>query len=105
MKINLKKVLLGRLMIFVCLSLILNVAISTSVVGQVKIKSISEVESQVKSSATSLKTMATYIIGAVLFISLISVIYMVATSNPKSKEWVIGWIVAVIVYIIAISII
>ncbi len=72
---------------------------------QPRISSISEIEGQVHDASRSLGTMAKYIIGAVMFIALIGVVYMVATSHPKSKEAVIGWVASIIVYIIAISII
>jgi Phage Coat protein B. len=70
-----------------------------------KVQSITEVESKVKDSATSMITMAKYIIGAVLIIALIGVIYAVASNHPKSKEFVIGWVVAVVVYIVGIAVV
>ena len=82
------------------------VAVPVQMEGQTpKIQSLSEIESEVADASSSLGNMAKYIIGAVLLIALIGVIYMVASSHPKSKEAVIGWIAAVIVYIIAITII
>jgi uncharacterized BrkB/YihY/UPF0761 family membrane protein len=83
----------------------LTLSVPVNVMGQPKITSLTEVEEKVKDSSTSIGNMAKYIIGAVLLIALIGVIYMVASSHPKSKEAVIGWIVAIVVYIIAISIV
>lgn len=70
-----------------------------------KVKDITGVETEVKKSATSLINMSKYIIGAVLFIALIGVIYSVASNHPKSKEFIVGWIVAVVVYIIALTVV
>lgn len=83
----------------------LTVFMPADLVAQPKIKNINEISGEVKSASTAIGDMAKYIIGAVLFIALIGVIYMVASSHPKSKEAVIGWIAAIIIYIIAISII
>jgi len=79
-------------------------AIETSYCQDPKVKDIKGIETQVKNSATSMIQMAKYIIGAVLFIALITVIYMVASNHPKSKEAIIGWIVALVVYFIAVAV-
>lgn len=49
------------------------------------------------------KTIAKYIIGASLIVALIVVIYHVATNSPKAKTAITSWIIAVIVYCIAIQ--
>src|ERR1035437_5716854 len=86
--------------------LILNLypAIENSFGQDPKVRDISGVTTAVKNSATNIIQMAKYIIGAVLFIALIGVIYMVASNHPKSKEAIIGWIVALVVYIIAVAV-
>ncbi len=69
--------------------------------AQLKITSLNEVTEQAKDGADAVKTVATYVVAAVLGIGLIFVVYALATSNPKSKEYVIGWVIAVIVVLIA----
>jgi len=66
-----------------------------------KISSISQIESTAKEGSDAVKSIALYVVGAVLAIGLIFVIYALATSNPKAKEYLIGWIIAVIVILIA----
>ena len=50
------------------------------------------------------KSLASYIIGASLFISLIVVIYHVATNSPHAKQAIVSWLIALIIYCIAITI-
>lgn len=54
-------------------------------------------------SLTPYKTIAKYIIGASLFVALIVVIYHVSTNSPKAKTAIVSWLVAVIIYCIAID--
>ena len=85
--------------------LILNLYPAIQSFGQApKATDINGVQTAVQNSATSMIQMAKYIIGAVLFIALIGVVYMVASNHPKSKEAIIGWVVALVVYIIAVTI-
>lgn len=101
---NLKMSFAKILLVFMgCMMLTVLVPIESH--AQVKINDISQVTGEVQKASTAMADMAKYIIGAVLFIALIGVIYMVASSHPKSKEAVIGWIAAIVVYIIAINII
>ncbi len=69
--------------------------------AQLKINSLNQVTDQAKEGADAIKTVATYVVAAVLGIGLIFVVYALATSNPKAKEYVIGWVIAVIVVLIA----
>jgi hypothetical protein len=101
-----KSILKSKAFWVLSIFLLLNLypVVQTTYGQEPKVTSINGIESQVKTSATSLIQMAKYIIGAVLFIALIGVIYMVASNHPKSKEGIIGWIVALVVYCIAVAV-
>ena len=45
------------------------------------------------------------ILAAVLGIALVFVIYSLATNNPHAKEYLLGWIIAVVVIMVAFLII
>jgi len=60
-----------------------------------------KIETQAQKGADTVKSVAFYILAAVLAIGLVFVIYALATSNPKAKEYLIGWIIAVIVIAVA----
>jgi hypothetical protein len=72
--------------------------------AQVKITSLSEIESKAKEGATTLINIAKYAIGAVLFLALIFVIYAIATNKQNAREYAIGWVIALVVYLVGISI-
>jgi hypothetical protein len=44
-------------------------------------------------------------LAAVLGIALVFVIYSLATNNPHAKEYLLGWIIAVVVIMVAFLII
>ena len=46
-----------------------------------------------------------HILAAVLGIALVFVIYSLATNNPHAKEYLLGWIIAVVVIMVAFLII
>ncbi|MDY5812933.1 MAG: hypothetical protein SPJ97_00160 [Bacteroides sp.] len=71
----------------------------------VKINSLSEIQNKAKEGADTITTVAKYILGAVLAIALVFVIYSLATNNPHAKDYLLGWIIAVIVIMIAFMII
>lgn len=73
--------------------------------SQPKISSLSEIESQAKSGIDTIINISKYAIGGVMAIALIFIIYAMATNNPKGKDYLIGWVVALIVYLIGIAII
>jgi len=52
--------------------------------------------SGVESASRSLNKTLKIVIGSVLAIGLLVVIYMVATSNPRSRDFVIGWVIAAV---------
>lgn len=78
-------------------------AIETSVATAqgLKIQSISEIEEKAKESTDTIINIGKYIVSSALAIGLIFVVYALATSNPHAKEYLIGWIIAVVVVVIA----
>ena len=61
-----------------------------------KISSLSEVTDTAKEGADTILDVAKYILAAVLGIALVFVIYSLATNNPHAKEYLLGWIIAVV---------
>ena len=78
-------------------------AIETSVAKAqgLKIQSISEIEEKAKESTDTIINIGKYVVSSALAIGLIFVVYALATSNPHAKEYLIGWIIAVVVVVIA----
>ena len=70
-----------------------------------KINSLSEVTDKAKEGADTILDVAKYILAAVLGIALVFVIYSLATNNPHAKEYLLGWIIAVVVIMVAFVII
>lgn len=70
-----------------------------------KINSLSEVTDKAKEGADTVLDVAKYILAAVLGIALVFVIYSLATNNPHAKEYLLGWIIAVVVIMVAFLII
>lgn len=70
-----------------------------------KISSLSEVTDKAKEGADTILDVAKYILAAVLGIALVFVIYSLATNNPHAKEYLLGWIIAVVVIMVAFLII
>lgn len=73
--------------------------------GSIKISSLSDVESKAEEGSTTILNIAKYVLGAVLGVALIFVIYALATNNPHAKEYLLGWIIAVAVIMVAFLII
>lgn len=73
--------------------------------GGIKISSLSEVTAKAKEGSDTITDIAKYVLGAVLAISLVFVIYALATNNPHGKEYLLGWIIAVIVIMVGYLII
>ena len=67
--------------------------------------SLSEVTDKAKEGADTILDVAKYILAAVLGIALVFVIYSLATNNPHAKEYLLGWIIAVVVIMVAFLII
>ena len=70
-----------------------------------KISSLSEVTDKAKEGADTILDVAKYILAAVLGIALVFVIYSLATNNHHAKEYLLGWIIAVVVIMVAFLII
>ena len=70
-----------------------------------KISSLSEVTDTAKEGADTILDVAKYILAAVLGIALVFVINSLATNNPHAKEYLLGWIIAVVVIMVAFLII
>ena len=70
-----------------------------------KINSLAEVTDKAKEGADTILDVAKYILAAVLGIALVFVIYSLATNNPHAKEYLLGWIIAVVVIMVAFLII
>ena len=70
-----------------------------------KISSLSEVTDTAKEGADTILDVAKYILAAVLGIALVFVIYSLATYNPHAKVFLLGWIIAVVVIMVAFLII
>ena len=81
-----------------------NNSVSRWAVG-LKISSLSEVTDTAKEGADTILDVAKYILAAVLGIALVFVIYSLATNNPHAKEYLLGWIIAVVVIMVAFLII
>ena len=69
------------------------------------ISCLSEVTDTAKEGADTILDVAKYILAAVLGIALVFVIYSLATNNPHAKEYLLGWIIAVVVIMVAFLII
>lgn len=73
--------------------------------GGIKITSLSEIESKAKEGSDTTLNIAKYILGTVLGVALVFVIYALSTNNPHGKDFLIGWIVSVVVILVAFMII
>lgn len=70
-----------------------------------KISSLSDVEAKAEEGSNTILNIAKYVLGAVLGVALIFVIYALATNQPHAKEYLLGWIIAVAVIMVAFLII
>lgn len=71
----------------------------------IKINSLSEIQNKAREGADTITTVAKYVLGSVLAIALVFVIYSLATNNPHAKDYLLGWVVAVVVIMVAFMII
>lgn len=89
--------------------LILCALLGTSEIAEaqsgLKISSLAEVTDTAREGADTILDVAKYILAAVLGIALVFVIYSLATNNPHAKEYLLGWIIAVVVIMVAFLII
>ena len=68
-------------------------------------KKVNETAQRFFSRYGTILDVAKYILAAVLGIALVFVIYSLATNNPHAKEYLLGWIIAVVVIMVAFLII
>lgn len=73
--------------------------------GSIKISSLADVEAKAEEGSNTILNIAKYVLGAVLGVALFFVIYSLATNNPHAKEYLLGWIIAVAVIMVAFLII
>lgn len=73
--------------------------------GSIKISSLSDVESKAQEGSDTIIVIAKYALGVALAVALIFVIYALASNNPHAKEYLLGWIIAVAVIMVAFLII
>ena len=76
------------------------ISIVNSVQGQTP-PTIEKIKTGVTTATGGLKDAIAAIVGAMLLVSLVIVIWLVASNNPKAKEGVIAWFVAALIYIAA----
>jgi heme/copper-type cytochrome/quinol oxidase subunit 4 len=101
-----KNMILARLFLFAILAMFMFAVVPDIMAqGGVKIQSLSEVQSQAEEGSDTVLSIAKYVVAAVLGVGLIFVVYSLATSNPRAKEYVIGWIIAIVVTLIAFAIV
>lgn len=79
--------------------------IANAQTGSIKISSLSDVEAKAEEGSNTILNIAKYVLGAVLGVALIFVIYALATNQPHAKEYLLGWIIAVAVIMVAFLII
>lgn len=74
---------------------------SLTTYAEIKLKGISELKSQTDEAGESITEIVLNVIGAALAISLLFVIYAIASNHPKAKEYGISWVVALVIYLVA----
>lgn len=77
------------------------IALTTVAAQDLAISDVSEVEDKSKESIKVIYNIAKYAVTTALIIGLIFVVYSLATNNPHAKEYLIAWIIAVIVIVVA----
>lgn len=93
--------------------MILGLVLLTSVIlpiaadaqGGMKISSLSEVEDKAKEGSDTIVNIGKYVLAAVLIVTLVYVIYAVSSNQPHAKEMAFGWIIAVIIIMVAFLIV
>lgn len=96
---------LSKWMISLMFLFMITVPVEIEAQSGLKISSLSEVTDTAKEGADTILDVAKYILAAVLGIALVFVIYSLATNNPHAKEYLLGWIIAVVVIMVAFLII
>lgn len=96
---------MSKWMISLMFLFMITVPVEIEAQSGLKISSLSEVTDTAKEGADTILDVAKYILAAVLGIALVFVIYSLATNNPHAKEYLLGWIIAVVVIMVAFLII
>lgn len=104
-KLSIYKRLLMVLGLFMLTMVVFPEVTHAQTTSALKISSLADVESKAKEGSDTMKNLGIYVVGAVLGIALVGVIYALSMNNPHGKEYLLGWIVAVVVYLVAIAII
>lgn len=73
--------------------------------GGLKIQSLQDVEEKAKEGSDTIVNIGKYVLGAVLIVTLVYVIYAVSSNQPHAKEMAFGWIIAVIIIMVAFLIV
>ncbi len=73
--------------------------------GGLKIQSLQDVEDKAKEGSDTIVNIGKYVLGAVLIVTLVYVIYAVSSNQPHAKEMAFGWIIAVIIIMVAFLIV
>lgn len=73
--------------------------------GGLKISSLADVEEKAKEGSDTIVNIGKYVLGAVLIVTLVYVIYAVSSNQPHAKEMAFGWIIAVIIIMVAFLIV
>lgn len=73
--------------------------------GGIKITDLSEIENKTQEGSDTIVKIAKYVMAAALTIALVFVVYALSTNNPHAKEYLIGWIVAVIVVLVGFMVV
>lgn len=94
-----------RLLMVLGLVLLINLAFPIVADAQLKIQSLQDVQDKAKEGSDAVKNIGKYILGAVLIVTLVYVIYAVSSNQPHAKEMAVGWIVAVIIIMVAFLIV
>lgn len=96
---------ISKIIIGLSFMLLFTIPFEVEAQSGLKISSLSEVTDTAKEGADTILDVAKYILAAVLGITLVFVIYALATNNPHAKEYLLGWIIAVVVIMVAFLII
>lgn len=62
-----------------------------------------DLEDEASDTSDAIVNIVKYIMTGVLALGLIVMIYKVITSDPRSREWVIGWFLGAVIYVVAMK--
>lgn len=73
--------------------------------GGLKIQSLQDVQDKAQEGSDTIVNIGKYVLSAVLIVTLIYVIYAVSSNQPHAKEMAFGWIISVIIIMVAFLIV